>query len=108
MVEQLHPLQVQEKLEAGEPVFFLDVREYWEHEHCSIKGSLLIPLGELPQRIDELAVPEGTQVVVYCHHGVRSLSGASILQQAGVKKVASLWGGIEVWSRLVDPSVPRY
>jgi rhodanese-related sulfurtransferase len=108
VIEQLHPTQVQEKIQAGEPVYFLDVREYWEHQHCAIGESQLIPLGELPQRVEEVTPPEGCLVVVYCHHGVRSLSGAAILQQHGFKNVASLWGGIELWSRLVDPSVPRY
>lgn len=108
MVEQVHPVQLKERMDAGERVFFLDVREPWEHEQCAIGDSLLIPLGQLPQRLDEVTVPEGTQVIVYCHHGVRSLSGAAILQQGGITKVASLWGGIEAWSRLVDPSVPRY
>ena len=108
MVQQIHPLQLAEKIQAGEKVFFLDVRQPWENEHCALPESLLLPLPELTQRLDELHPPEGALIVVYCHHGVRSLGGASIIQEAGFKNVASLWGGIEAWSMLVDPKVPRY
>ena len=108
MVQQIHPEQVSAKLQKGEPVFFLDVRQPWENEFCRIPESTLIPLPELPSRVGEIEVPAGATIVVYCHHGVRSLSGASILQQAGIANVASLAGGIEAWSVLVDPKVPRY
>lgn len=108
MVRQILPQQVKAKLDAGEPVVLVDVRQPEEYALCRLDGSRLIPLGELPRRAAEVEPPEGATVVVYCHHGVRSLSGAMILQQFGVENVASMAGGIDAWSQLVDPNVPRY
>ncbi len=96
------------KLDAGEPVYLLDVRQPEEHTFCRLAGSHLIPLGELMYRAGEVEPPEGAAVVVYCHHGVRSLSGAAILQRLGHEHVYSLAGGIDAWSQLIDPAVPRY
>lgn len=108
MPRQIHPATLAKKLAAGEPVFLLDVREPWEHETARLADSTLIPLGELPNRVSELEVPPDATVVVYCHHGVRSLSGAAILEMNGFPEAFSLWGGIEAWSQLIDPKVPRY
>lgn len=102
-VRELH-----RRLGEGEPTLLVDVREPWEHQLASLPGSTLIPLGTLYARAREVAPPAGTLVVTVCHHGVRSLSGAAILEQAGIAHVASLAGGIDAWSRLVDPQVPRY
>jgi len=96
------------RLDAGEAVYLVDVRNPDENAFCRLSESLLIPLPELPGRVDEVEPPEGALVVVYCHHGVRSLSGAAILARAGQEAVASLSGGIDAWSRLIDPGVPRY
>lgn len=108
MITQIHPRDVKAKLDAGEPVVLIDCREPEEFTICRLEGSTLIPLGELARRTDEVEVPDGATVVVYCHHGVRSISGAFILARAGVPNVASMSGGIEAWSVLIDPSVPRY
>ncbi|HKB03971.1 MAG TPA: rhodanese-like domain-containing protein [Gemmataceae bacterium] len=108
MPRQMHPETLAKKLAAGEPVYLLDVREPWEHATARLPDSTLIPLGELPERIAEMDPPPGAAVVVYCHHGIRSLSGAAILEMNGIPDAFSLWGGIEAWSQLVDPSVPRY
>lgn len=108
MVQQIRVEQLAEKLKAGEPIYLLDVRQPEEHEYCHLPDSTLIPLPELPSRVDEVHPPEGALVVVYCHHGVRSLSGAAILMRAGHENVASLAGGIEAWSVRIDPAVPRY
>ena len=108
MIPQIHPEELAAKLQTGETVYLVDVRQPWENEYCRLAESVLIPLGELHSRLDEITPPEGALVVVYCHHGIRSMSGASILMQAGHEKVASLAGGIEAWSVLVDPKVPRY
>jgi len=108
MPKQIRPETLAKKLEAGEPVYLLDVRETWEHEHCSIANDVLIPLGELMDRVGEVEVPPDSTIVVYCHHGVRSLSGAAILEMNGFKDAYSLAGGIEAWSVLIDPKVPRY
>jgi rhodanese-related sulfurtransferase len=96
------------KLKAGEPMMLLDVRQSWEHETAALPASLLIPLNELTRRVGEVKPADGTMVVVYCHHGVRSLSGAAVLERAGIGNVVSLAGGIDAWSLRIDPSVPRY
>jgi adenylyltransferase/sulfurtransferase len=108
LVEQITPRQLADKLTAGEPVYLLDVRQPDEHAFAALPHSTLIPLGELPTRAGEVEPPAGALVVVYCHHGIRSLSGAALLDQAGVRPVASLAGGIDAWSRLIDPKVTRY
>ena len=107
-MRQIQPLEVKNALDSGEPVMLIDVREPQEYAICRIEGSTLIPLGELVSQAADVEIPEGALVVVYCHHGVRSLSGAAILQRAGHENVASMMGGIDWWSQLIDPSVPRY
>lgn len=88
-----------------EEVQRLDVRERWEFELARLPGAILIPLGELADRVDELE--RSRPVIAYCHHGVRSLHALQILQVAGFAELAHLSGGIDAYSRL-DPSVPRY
>ena len=108
MVQQITVEQLRQMQDAGEAVVLVDVRQPEEHAICRLEPSQLIPLGELMRRTDEVDAPAGAMVVVYCHHGVRSLSGAAILQRAGLENVASLAGGIDAWSLRIDPSVPRY
>jgi rhodanese-related sulfurtransferase len=108
MPGQIRPDTLAKKMAEGEAVYLLDVRQPWEHDVASLPDSVLIPLGELPERVAEVDPPAGATVVVYCHHGVRSLSGAAILEMHGFPKAYSLSGGIEAWSLLVDPAVPRY
>lgn len=108
MVEQIQPAELDRKLKAGEPVYLVDVRQPMEYEHCRLPGATLLPLHELSDRLGEVEPPAGAMIVVYCHHGIRSLSGAAIIQQAGFGPVASLVGGIEAWSLLIDPTIPRY
>jgi len=93
-------------LAAGDDVVLLDVREPWEADIASLPGALLVPLGSLESVIDKLDPAE--DFVVYCHHGVRSESGLRILQQHGFEHAKHLTGGIEAWSRDVDPAVARY
>jgi rhodanese-related sulfurtransferase len=108
MIQQIQPADLKQRLDAGEPVYLVDVRNPDESAYCRLPESLLVPLPELPGRVDEVQPPAGALVVVYCHHGVRSLTGAAILGRAGHPNVASLAGGIDAWSRLIDPAVPRY
>ncbi len=105
-IPQIQPSELKALLDAGAPVLLLDVRQPEEHAFCALPGSVLIPLGELMGRVEEVR-PEGATVVVYCHHGVRSLTGAAILRQSGIE-AASLAGGIDRWALAVDPGVPRY
>jgi rhodanese-related sulfurtransferase len=108
MVHEIEPHELADRLARGDAVHLLDVRQPWEHETAALPGSQLVPLGELPARAGEVNPPDGALVVVYCHHGVRSLSGAAYLFRTGRTNVASLAGGIDAWSVLVDPKVPRY
>ena len=108
MIPQISVQQLAEKIAAAEPVHLLDVRQPEEHAIAALPGSTLIPLGELAERIHEIEPLAGALLVVYCHHGIRSLSGVHLLQQAGIGPVASLAGGIDAWSRQIDPAVPRY
>lgn len=108
MPKQMHPTTLAEKLQAGESIYLVDVRQQWEHDYAHIANDLLIPLHELMERTDEVQPPTGATIVVYCHHGVRSLSGAAILESKGLGECYSLSGGIDAWSQLIDPSVKRY
>ena len=78
MPDRCIPNTLAQMLAAGEPVYLLDVREPSEHEYCRLPNSALIPLGELSHRVADVDPPPGSTVVVYCHHGIRSLSGAAI------------------------------
>ena len=93
-------------IDNNDGVFLLDVREPQEHQICSIPGSVLIPLGELPNRISDLGGHE--DVVVHCKSGVRSAKAVKILSDAGFQKVRNLSGGILRWIDVVDPSLPKY
>src|SRR5262245_33476334 len=108
MPREIHVHHLKAKLDAGERLLLIDVRQPEEHAVAALPNSTLIPLGDLPVRLNEIHPPAGALVVVYCHHGIRSLSGAAYLEQAGITPVASLVGGIDAWSALIDPSVPRY
>ncbi len=85
----------------------IDVRQPEEFDFCRIEGSLLIPLGELPRRVEELAIDK--PIVLICHHGVRSMQALAYLQHRhGLTNLLNLRGGIHAWSQRVDPSVPVY
>jgi len=86
--------------------YVLDVREPWEHDRARIDGATLIPMREIPSRAAEL--PEDREIVVMCHHGARSAQVAQWLLGNGRDRVHNLAGGIDAWSRLVDPAIPRY
>ncbi len=91
--------------EGGRPVL-LDVREPWELATARLPGSLDIPMGEIPSRLDELA--RDRPLIVMCHHGMRSLQVTMFLKRQGYPFVSNLAGGIDAWSREVDPSIPTY
>ncbi len=103
---EISPELVNEMIESGEDVILLDVREDWEWEKAHLDGAIHIPLDELGARVEEL--DRRSETIVYCHHGDRSVDGCLLLWEAGFRKVRSLTGGIEAWSELVDPGVPRY
>ena len=102
----IEPQSLKQMVDERQDFVMLDVRESWENNVACIPGTTLIPLRDLPQRVHELNPRQ--EVVVYCHHGVRSLDAVYLLQQLGFKRVASLIGGIDQWSREIDPSIERY
>ena len=85
----------------------IDVREPEEHAICHIEGATLIPMRSIPEHVRELE-DTGARIVLFCHHGVRSLSVADWLRRQGLENCQSMAGGIDLWSREVDSSVPRY
>jgi len=84
----------------------VDVREPWEAEIARIEGARLVPLGEFAARAGEL--PRDTPILVLCHHGGRSMQATQWLRRNGYDKVSNVAGGIDAWSREIDPAVPRY
>jgi rhodanese-related sulfurtransferase len=92
--------------ERREKPVLLDVREPWEYEKARIDGATLVPMREVPSRIGQ--IDEGKEVVAICHHGGRSMQVAVFLEKQGFKRVHNLVGGIDAWSRTVDPAVPLY
>jgi sulfur-carrier protein adenylyltransferase/sulfurtransferase len=104
-VPEITARDLKEKLDHGEDVFILDVREPHEYQICNLKGHL-IPLGELPRRVHEL--DSAREIVVHCKSGKRSAQAVDFLRQAGFRKTYNLHGGILSWSTEVDPRVPRY
>jgi rhodanese-related sulfurtransferase len=92
--------------ESDAPIL-LDVREPWEFQTASLPGSLLMPMGDVTSRAHAELDPDA-HIVVLCHHGQRSLSVAMWLRGQGFERAQSLAGGIDAWSRGIDPNVPRY
>jgi len=103
---QMAPHELKARLVNGNAPVLIDVREPWEHDICRLDGARLIPLGDLPSRYQELL--DADEVVVYCHHGIRSLDAAVWLRQQGVEGARSLAGGIARWAHEIDPSVAQY
>jgi adenylyltransferase/sulfurtransferase len=104
-IPQIAVTDLKKRLDAGEDLFVLDVREPFEYQIANIGGTL-IPMGQVPQRLDE--IDRNREIVVQCKSGGRSQRIAEFLKQAGYEKVANLAGGILAWSDQVDPSVPKY
>ncbi|MCG6890208.1 MAG: sulfurtransferase [Gammaproteobacteria bacterium] len=92
-------------LQQAKPML-LDVREPWEFDICHIAGSSNLPMGQIPQRIDEL--PQSAEIVVICHHGVRSRQVIGFLQGQINASLINLDGGVDAWAREVDRDMPLY
>jgi rhodanese-related sulfurtransferase len=103
---EITPSELRQCQERNQEIIVLDVREPWEREAASISGSRHIPMADVPARLQE--IDPDAHIVVYCHHGVRSLSVTDWLRQQGHERVQSLAGGIDRWSVEIDPKVPRY
>lgn len=102
----IDPIQLSGELAGPTPPLLIDVREPWEAELVSIPGSTLIPLGELPDRIGEL--DSDADIVLYCHHGMRSDRALQFLQRMEFSRVRHLTGGVDAWAVKIDPALPRY
>ena len=99
-------MEVKKKIDRGDNFLLIDVREPHEYQICSIPSAKLIPLGELPKRVNEL--DSAVEIVAHCKSGMRSAKAVDFLKQAGFKKVKNMKGGILAWSDKVDPTVPKY
>ncbi len=106
MTGDVTPKGLQARLDRHEPVVLLDVREHWETALCRLEHSIHIPIEELEHRTDELDSQE--EIVVYCHHGVRSAAVVGYLRGLGFARVKNLDGGLDGWARDVDPEMRRY
>lgn len=107
MVDSISPGELKEKLDqAPEQLILLDVREPTEYAICHIGSSVHIPMGEITRRIGEL--DDSRQIIVLCHHGMRSMQVAMYLADHGFTQVANLEGGIDAWATSVDTSMARY
>jgi len=104
---EITPEDVKAKHAASEQFTLLDVREPWEFETAKISGAKLMPMGEVPSRAHQELDPD-EHIVVICHHGVRSMNVTVWLRQQGFEKAQSMRGGIDAWSKQVDPKVPVY
>ena len=104
-IPEISAKELKARLDRGDDIYVLDVREPHEYQICNLNGHL-IPLGELPQRVHEL--DSSREIVAHCKSGKRSAQAVEFLQKAGFRKIANLKGGILAWSDEVDPKVPKY
>ena len=102
---EMQPQDLKKALDAGEDLVVLDVRETWEFEMGHLADATNLPLSQFDNRLDDLDAKN--EHVLYCHHGVRSLRATMALAERGFN-ARSLQGGIDRWSELIDPSIPRY
>ena len=105
-IPEISPQELKQKLDANESVFLLDVREPSEYDIVHLEGAQLIPLNTVPHHIDSL--PGDQEIVVYCHHGTRSLYATAYLHQNGFTDAKNLTGGIDQWAAEIDPTLQRY
>ena len=103
---EIEPTEVKAKIDRGDDFVLIDVREPHEYQICNIPYARLIPLGEVPKRVNELNTAD--EIVVHCKSGMRSAKAVDFLKQSGFRKVRNMKGGILAWSDKVDPSVPKY
>ena len=103
---EISPQELKQKLDENESVLLLDVREPSEYDIVHLEDAQLIPLNTLPHHVDSL--PSDQEIIVYCHHGTRSLYAVAYLQQNGFSEAKNLIGGIDQWAAEIDPTLRRY
>jgi adenylyltransferase/sulfurtransferase len=106
MGSAISPKELKARLDKGDKLVLVDVREDWEYSLAKIEGSTLIPLGTLPQSLAQLN--RDSEIIAICHHGMRSADATNFLLQQGFSTVKNLVGGIDAWATQVDGTVPRY
>lgn len=104
---EITPAEAAALLASPNPPILIDVREQWEFNAAHIENSLLMPMGDVPSRAHQ-ELDEDESILVLCHHGARSLNVTMWLRQQGFAQAQSIAGGIESWSRQIDPTIPRY
>ena len=102
----ISPKELKKCLDNGDKLVLVDVREEWEYSLAKVNGSILIPLGTLPQSLTRLN--RESEIIAICHHGMRSADATNFLLQQGFSNVKNLMGGIDAWSVHVDGAIPRY
>jgi rhodanese-related sulfurtransferase len=106
---EVSPQEVKQRLDSGEKLHLIDVREPHEFAQAKIEGGVLIPMRSVPGELQDLeARSDKGALIVYCHHGVRSLNVVHWLREQGIEACQSMAGGIDAWSLQVDSTVPRY
>jgi rhodanese-related sulfurtransferase len=104
---EITPQDVKQRLDAGENLRLIDVREPFEVRQSSIAGAEVIPMRTVPKALGTLE-DEKKPIIVFCHHGMRSLQMVGWLRKQGVENCLSMAGGIDRWSLEIEPQVPRY
>jgi len=106
-MKNITPKQLQQYLtETDIAPLLLDVRENWEFEYCHIANSVLIPMGKLPDKLNEL--DRQKEIIIICHHGIRSRQMGYYMEQMGFEHIINLDGGVERWAEDVEPTMKRY
>lgn len=103
---EISPADAAVRLATDNDAMLVDVREDWEYVFVHLPDATLIPLSEFEERYTEL--PSDRDLLIYCHHGIRSLDAVRYLREQGYTRAWSIAGGIDRWSRLLDPDLPRY
>ena len=103
---EVTPREVKSMMERGDKFLLIDVREKWEFETSWIEGAVLVPMREIPSNLAKFE--EADNIVLFCHHGIRSLDAAAWLRSQDVAGAKSMAGGIDRWAAEIDPKVPRY
>jgi rhodanese-related sulfurtransferase len=104
---EITPAEARTLLSSPNPPILIDVREKWEFDTAHIENSLLMPMGDVPSRAHQ-DLDEDEPILVLCHHGARSLNVTMWLRNQGFAQAQSIAGGIDLWSRQIDPTIPRY
>ena len=105
-IKEISAEELKTKLDNGEKITLVDVRETDEYEICHLEGAKLIPLRQLPKHLNE--INKNQPIIFYCHYGMRSAQAVLWLNQNGFANVANLRGGIDEWARTIEPEMERY